>query len=95
MEGARIARSLKNSVSELKAHFQELKLDADIARKAKTQIATLEAQLSHEPDPVIVHQAGKTLRNITEGVIAGLIATAAQPAVWMGIHEAMTALFPG
>jgi hypothetical protein len=60
---------------------------------ARAQIATIEAQLSDQPDPVIVRQAGRTLRNITEGAIAGLIAAAVQPTVWDWIQAAMARLF--
>ena len=45
-----------------------------------------------DPDPAIVRQAGRTLRNITEGAISGLLAAAIQPPVWLWIHQAMAAL---
>ena len=61
--------------------------------KANAQIATLKAQLTDEPDPVIVKQAGRTLRNITEGAIGSLLATAAQPTVWAWVREIMPRLF--
>ena len=49
-------------------------------------------QLGNESDRVIVNQAGRTLRNITEGAIGSLVATvaiAAQPGIW---HSRRTAL---
>ena len=52
-------------------------------KRASAQIAIIEAQATDdEPDPVIIKQAGSTLRNITEGAIGSLVATAVQPAVW-------------
>ena len=45
-------------------------------------------------DPIIIKQAGRTLRNITEGAIGSLVATAVQPAVWHSISQAMAMLFP-
>jgi hypothetical protein len=80
-------------VKEFTAHLDELRLDAQQHRKAEAQIATLSAQLSDEPDPVIVKQAGRTLRNITEGAIGSLLATAAQPTVWAWVHEVLHRLF--
>ena len=71
-----------------------LGLDPTQKRNAEAQIATLKAQLTDEPDPVIVKQAGRTLRSIPEGTISSLLAYAAvQPPVWQWIHQAMTRLF--
>jgi hypothetical protein len=49
--------------------------------KAQAQIATIKAQLTDEPNHTIIREAAKTLRNVTEGVVGGLISTAAQPAI--------------
>lgn len=84
---------LSDLVTKLTAHMDELQLDARQRQRAETQIATLKAQLAHEPDPVIVKQAGRTLRSITEGAIGSLLATAAQPTVWIWAHEVMRRLF--
>ena len=46
-------------------------------------------------DRVIVKQAGRTLRNITEGAIGSLIATAAQPTVWAWAAPIIAKLFGG
>lgn len=47
-----------------------------------------------DPDPVIVKQAGRTLRNITEGAIGSLLAAAAtQPEVWTWASQTMRRLF--
>jgi hypothetical protein len=43
---------------------------------------------------VIIAQAGKTLRNVTEGVIGGLIATEVQPGVWQWAAHFMATHFP-
>lgn len=81
-------------VREIAAHIDELHLDAREKQKAEAQIATIEAQLMDEPDPVIIKQTGRTLRNITEGAIGSLLATAAtQPTVWVWVHEIMQKLF--
>jgi hypothetical protein len=84
---------LSRLVSEIAAHIDELRLDTRQKLKANAQIATLKAQLTDEPDPVIVKQAGRTLRNITEGAIGSLLATAAQPTVWAWVREIMPRLF--
>ena len=59
------------------------------------QVATIKAQLEDNPDPVIVKQAGRTLRNITEGAIGSLIAAAAQPTVWATAAALLAKLFGG
>lgn len=84
---------LARFVSELTSHLGELPLDAAQKRRAEAQLATLKAQVSDDPDPVIVNQAGRTLRNIVEGAVGSLMATAAQPTVWLWIHEALRRLF--
>lgn len=84
---------LTRFVKEVASHMGELQLDAALKRKAEAQLATLQAQLADEPDPVIVKQAGRTLRNILEGAAGSLLATAAQPTVWAWIHQAMQKLF--
>jgi hypothetical protein len=40
-----------------------------------------------EPNPVIVNQAGRTLRSITEGAIGSLLANAATPARCVGVYQ--------
>lgn len=80
-------------VLELASHLHELQLDASATQKANAQLATIQAQLSDEPDPTIVQQAGRTLRNITEGAIAGLVANAVQPTIWSWVAENMARFF--
>jgi cation transport regulator ChaC len=81
-------------ISELTSHLNELSLDERQLQKAQAQIATIKAQLSDEPDPVILKQAGRTLRNVIEGAVGSLLATAvSQPTIWTWVHEAMQRLF--
>jgi hypothetical protein len=84
---------LARLVREFADHLDELKLDTRVKQRAKAQLATIEAQLSDDPDPVIVRQAGRTLRAITEGAVGSLIAAAVQPAVWSWVAASMAALF--
>lgn len=80
-------------VTDFASHIHELNLDAHQRQRAEVQIATIKAQLAGEPDQVILKQAGRTLRNITEGAIGSLLATAAvQPTVWLWIQRALAAL---
>jgi hypothetical protein len=84
---------LEKFVQEFSAHLGELPLDSNQRRKAEAQLGTLQAQLTDEPDPIIVRQAVNSLRNITEGAIGSLIATVAtQPGVWHWISHVMSSL---
>ena len=65
--------NLEKLVTDLMNHLDELDLGAPEKQKAEAQIATLKAQLGDEPDPVIVKQAARTLRNITEGAIGSFL----------------------
>lgn len=80
-------------IADLAQHLNELNLDPHQTKKAEAQIATIEAQLADEADPVIVRQAGRTLRNITEGAIGSLLATAVQPTIWHAVQQGMAKLF--
>jgi hypothetical protein len=83
-------QDISTLVTELAAHLDELNLDARQKQRAEAQIATLKAELTGDPDPVIVRQAGRTLRNITEGAIGSLLATAAtNPLLWQWIHQTL------
>lgn len=81
------AGDLAKLVAHFTTHLDELNLDARQKQRAEAQIAALKTELDGEADPEIVNQAGRTLRNITEGAIGSLIATAAQPGVWQWIHH--------
>lgn len=84
---------LRRLVDVFEHHFDDLSLDGPEKQKARVQVATIKAQLGDDPDPVIVRQAGCTLRNLTEGTIASLIATAAQPTVWSFVPALWNKLF--
>ncbi len=79
---------LTRLVAELTARLNELNLDARQKQRAQAQIAVLRAEIAgDEPDPAIVRQTGRTLRNITEGAIGSMLASATQPAVWQWLHH--------
>lgn len=86
---------LRRLVDLFDKHLDDLAMEAAARRKAAAQVATIKAQLEDEPDPMIVMQAGRTLRNITEGAIGSLIATAAQPTVWTMATSILEKLFGG
>jgi hypothetical protein len=81
--------NLRQLVETFENHIGDLPLNALSKQKAKAQIATIKAQLEDEPDPIIIKQAGRTLRNLTEGVIGNFIATATQPTVWHWVQSFM------
>ncbi len=93
MYGAQERADLARLVEDFAKHVHELQLDAATLRKANAQLATIKAQLSDDPDPTIVQQAGRTLRNITEAAIGGLIAAAVQPTIWSWVTITMARLF--
>lgn len=80
-------------VDIFEAHLDELEIDPRQKRKAEAQVATIKAQLSDDPDPIIIKQAGITLRNVTEGAIRSLIDAAAQPGIWSVVLDLMMRLF--
>jgi hypothetical protein len=86
---------LRRALEMLEQHFDELSLGAADKKKAIAQIATLKAQLSAEPNHTILREAGRTLRNITEGTIGGLIASAATSTDWHFISDILARLFGG
>jgi AbiTii len=79
-------------VREFSSHIDELGLEERQMIRAEAQLVTLKAESVGDPDPVIVRQAGRTLRTITEGAIGSLLATAMQPSVWKWIHEMLEKL---
>lgn len=83
---------LQRLVELMRAHLSELNLTVTEERKAKAQLATIEAQLIDEPNPTIIKEAGRSLKNITEGAIGSLLATAAQPGVWAAIQSLLALL---
>jgi hypothetical protein len=91
--GASEKAELVDFIDQFKQYLDDLNLSEPDSKRAKAQLATIDAQLSDEPDPVIVKQAGKTLRNITEGAIGSLIAAGVQPPVWNFIADMIARLF--
>jgi hypothetical protein len=83
---------LQRLIDLMNTHFGELKLSLDDERKAKAQLATIEAQLIDEPNPTIIKEAGRSLKNITEGAIGSILATAAQPGIWKTIQSLLALL---
>ena len=83
---------LQRLVELIREHLEELRLSPENIRKVKAQLATIEAQLIDEPNPTIIKEAGRSLKNSTEGAIGSLLATAAQPGVWQTI-QSLLALF--
>jgi hypothetical protein len=81
---------LTRLVGVLEVRLGELGLDQASTRRAQAQVATIKAQLADDPDPVIVQQAGRTLRNVIEGATGSLIASAAQPTIWSWVGTALT-----
>lgn len=84
---------LKHLIRLLETHFNDLRLEPQPEKKARSQINTIKAQLDDEPDPIIIKQAGRTLRNVIEGSVGSLAATAVQPTVWEWVKTALTTLF--
>jgi hypothetical protein len=91
--GAQDLADLERAVDLLDEHLHELGLASLENRKARTQINTLKVQLAGDPDPGSIREIGKTLRNITEGAIAGLVAAAAQPSVWSFVEAVLKRSF--
>jgi hypothetical protein len=85
-------KELARLVEELSKHLGELNLGERPTLRAEAQLAALRAELKGEPDLETVKQAGRTLRNITEGAIASLVAAGVQPTVWQWIHQALAAI---
>ena len=81
---------LVDFVNSFRENLAELQLSAQEERKVNAQLATIEAQLLDEPNQEILKQAFSTIKNITEGAIGSLLATAAQPGVWAAIQTLLT-----
>jgi len=87
---------LRRLVEVFDQYLDDLALEASVKREVMAQVAIIKAQLEHEPNIGIVKQAGRTLRNITEGAIGSLIVAAAgNPAVWAWTETILTKLFGG
>ena len=62
---------LRAIIALYRQHVDDLGLDKLQRRKADAQVSTIEAQLTDEPDPVIVSAAGRSLKTIIEGALGG------------------------
>lgn len=81
---------LRRLMSDARAQLSLETLDPDTRATTEAQIATIEAQLSApSPNEGIVREAGRSLRTIIEGAIAGV---ASQPTTWATIAAALSAL---
>lgn len=81
---------LQMLVDLIRENLKELNLPSNDEKKVKAQIATIEAQLLDEPNPSIINEAGKTIKNITEGAIGSLLAAAAQPGIWEAVKALLS-----
>jgi hypothetical protein len=82
-------QDLSRLVNDLVGHLAELNLDAQQQQRAEAQIAALKAELAGKPDPTIVMQAGRTLRNIIEGAVGSLLAAGIQPSLWHSVQQTL------
>jgi AbiTii-like protein len=84
-------KDLARLVTDFGAHIDELNLDTRQKQRAEAQLEILKTELSGEPDPGIVKQAGRALWNITQGAISNVLAAAAtQPSAWHWIQQILT-----
>jgi predicted RNA-binding protein Jag len=86
-EMANDTEELARFVQEFSAHLHELGLDERQELRAKAQIEVIQTELEGDPDDGVIAQSGRTLRNICEGTVGSLIATAAQPAIWQWFNQ--------
>lgn len=83
--------AVRKVVSAVRAELATARIDPTARASAEAQLATIEAQItSPTPNEGIVREAGRSLRTIVEGAIAGAMV---QPGVWQGILDAMAKLF--
>ena len=76
---------LERFIAHFRTHGDELGLHDRARKQAEAQVATIEAQLTQdEPNPIIVREAGKSLRTIVEGAVGGAVGTAlSNPGLWL------------
>lgn len=75
----------------VRAQLEKEALDSAVRVDAEAQVTTIDAQLSApHPNGGIVREAGRSLRTIVEGAVAGAIS---QPGPWRAIFETMTEIF--
>lgn len=67
--------NIKIAIGDIKSRIDSLSMNISDYQEAKTQIATVEAQLtSRNPNPAIVSECVKTLRSLLEGAIGSVLA---------------------
>jgi hypothetical protein len=75
--GATDLTPIRNFLEELKTQLEGLGISADEQAEARLQVATAEAQLSSKrPNSVIVRESLHSIRNILEGGVGSVAATA-------------------
>jgi len=84
---------LQQAIEILSQRIDELNLDAATKNNALAQVDTIKAQLSADkPIPTILTEAGRSLRNITEGAISELIAKGVID-YWPVVRDVLTRMF--
>jgi hypothetical protein len=75
---------LEKVAALFREHGSELNLEPKLQKQADAQVATIEAQLLQDaPNPVIVREAGKSLKTIAEGALGNLVAAGlSTPTLW-------------
>ena len=87
------AKNLTEFTGQFRAHLAELNLTPKDTKRVDAQLQTIDAQLADEPNPVILREAGRSIRNITEQAIGGLVAAAAtNPSTWTWIQSVLAQL---
>jgi hypothetical protein len=82
---------VRDLVATIRSDLKAEKLDSATRASADAQLATLDAQLeAPAPNENIVREAGRSLRTIIEGAIAGAVV---QPQVWSAVASSLRALF--
>lgn len=82
---------VRELVTTIRSELTAVPLEPAARATANAQFATIDAQLTAPtPNASIVREAGRSLRAIIEGAVAGAIV---QPGVWQPILAAMTSLF--
>lgn len=82
---------VRELVTTIRTQLAMVPLEPAARATADAELATIDAQLAAPtPNDGIVREAGRSLRTIIEGAIAGAIV---QPGVWQRILDAMATLF--
>jgi hypothetical protein len=82
---------LLKAIDILERHIDELRLDDAGKSDAQAQVDTIKAQLRTKPNQIIIREAGKSLRSITEGIIGGLVASRIEH--WQLVYDVLMRMF--